>query len=422
MDFSRRQLIALGGGIAAAASLAACGTNTGRSPDASATGAKVALTQWFHEYGEKGVQDALKRYFAAYSAATATVTWKPGEFEKAVAAALLTSNVPDAFEYANGPTLDMIKAGQVVDVTDVLGDAKAEYEQRVIKRLTYKDKIWAIPQTIDMQLLYYRKSLLQKANVQPPTTFDALIDAAKKVKTNDVGGFYAGKDGGLGVLGNILIWASGNTQLNEAKTEAGFNSDTFFEAATKYAEFYKSGAVLASASADWYDGAAFVNGETAMQWGGLWSLPDIKKAHGDDFGVLPFPTIGATGKPVVPFGAFSACVAAKGPQVDATKAFVKWLWVDQEDDQVDFANSYGTHIPAKTKLVAKADKLASGAGAEAAKYVAENGETADIMWTDPIGQAFSAALENVVKKGANAKSEFAPVVTKVAAELKRVNG
>ncbi|MCM3487662.1 extracellular solute-binding protein, partial [Kocuria rosea] len=148
----------------------------------------------------------------------------------------------------------------------------------------------------------------------------------------------------------------------------------------EYADFYSSGkGLLKSASKEWYDGTPFADGETAMQWGGLWSLTDIKAKLGDDFGVIPFPAMGSTGRPAVPVGAFGSCVAAKGPNVEAAKAFVKWLWIDQEEKQVDFADSYGTHIPSKTSLVSKATKLADGAGADAATFVAESGFTNDIM-------------------------------------------
>ena len=79
-------------------------------------GAKPKLAQWYHEYGEDGVQEAVKRYAKAYDKADVTVKWNPGDYDKLVSAALLTANVPDVFEYGNGPTLDMIKAGQVLDL------------------------------------------------------------------------------------------------------------------------------------------------------------------------------------------------------------------------------------------------------------------------------------------------------------------
>ncbi|MDX6321956.1 MAG: multiple sugar transport system substrate-binding protein, partial [Propionibacteriaceae bacterium] len=132
MSLPRRRFLSLTGGLAAAAvGLTACGSNTGRPDPASSASSgsanKPTLSQWYHEYGEDGVQDAVKRYAAAYDKATVNVKWNAGEYEKLVAAALLTDKVPDVFEYGNGPTLDMIKAGQVVDLTETLGDARSQF-------------------------------------------------------------------------------------------------------------------------------------------------------------------------------------------------------------------------------------------------------------------------------------------------------
>jgi len=426
MAIPRRRFLSLSGGLAAAAvGLTGCGTNTGRTPDpvgSSASGAKPQLSQWYHEYGEDGVEEAVTGYAAAYDKATVTVKWNPGEYEKLVAAALLTDKVPDVFEYGNGPTLDMIKAGQVLDLTDTVGAARDQFSPGVIAPMIWEDKVWAIPQTVDMQMLYYRKSLLQKAGVSPPQTLEELINAAKAVQTKDVGGFFAGNDGGVGVLGALLIWSAGFEYLNDDNTEIGFDDPAMYTGLSQFAAFDKTQGLLESASKDWFDASPFINEETAMQWTGLWVLPDIEKAFGDDFGVVPFPKIGGGGRQAVPTGAFSAVVAAKGVNPDAAKEFVKWLWIDREDDQVDFSNSYGTHIPAKTALAPRADKLADGAGADAAKFVADLGHGPNLLWTPATQQAYAGALSNIVKKKADPKAEIGKVAAKAKAEIKRVNG
>ena len=112
---------------------------------------------------------------------------------------------------------------------------------------------------------------------------------------------------------------------------------------------------------DWYAADAFNKDLTAMQWTGLWTFPDIVKAVGDDFGVLPWPKFSATvGAQSVPIGAYGSAVSAKSKNVDAAKAYVKWLWVDQTADQLDFAQSYGFHVPARKSLADKGLKYIDG--------------------------------------------------------------
>ena len=49
-------------------------------------------------------------------------------------------------------------------------------------RATYFNKLYAYPTTSDGGLLYYRKDLLDKYDLQPPTTFDEMKAACKKIK------------------------------------------------------------------------------------------------------------------------------------------------------------------------------------------------------------------------------------------------
>ncbi len=424
MNFSRRGFLALAGAAAAVTGLSACGKNNGglgSSSSGSSSTSQATLSHWYHEYGEAGVQDAVKRYAAEYDKATINVVWKTGEYARALNSQLLTDDVPDVFEAEMGASLDMINSGQVVDLTDLMDPVKDQFNQPMLKRLTFKDKVWAIPQVIDMQLLYYRKSVLAAKGLSAPTTFAELVHAANEVATSSMGGFFAGNDGGLGVLASMLLWASGNDQLNADRSDLAFLTPEFYDALTQYRSFYNSNGLLKAASKEWYDGDPFANGETAMQWAGLWSLPQIKEALGDDFGVVPFPKIGNSGRLAVPFGAFSCCVAAKAKDVAAAKDYVKWLWIDSEDKQVEFADAFGTHIPSKPALADRCNQLKDGAGKEAAEFVAQHGFANDILWTGALGTAYADAVSRVVLNGADPASEFKTVHDTAKAELKRAN-
>jgi multiple sugar transport system substrate-binding protein len=418
----RRKFLAVGGGLAALA-VAGCGSNTGRSSSGSSSGGKPSLAQWYHQYGEAGTQQAVEKYAKEYSDASVTVQWSPGDYDKKTASALLTDGGPDVFEYGNGPTIDMIKGGQVVDLSDLLGDAKSDFTPSLISRLTYQGKLYGIPQVTDMQLLVYRKSLLSAAGIQPPQTVDELLAAAKKLTTDKVKGLFVGNDGGVGILGGPALWSAGLDYLTE-DNQFGFDDPAAVESLRKLRELFTSKSLLLGAPTDWSDPSAFTQGLTAMQFTGLWTFPQIQKAFPDDFGVLPWPKLNATtGAPSVPVGAYASAVNAKSKNVDAAKKFVKWLWVDQTDKQLDWAQSYGFHIPARKSLIAKADKLKSGPAADAAKFVNENGHAqTPLLWTSKSGTAYSDALNRIIKNGSDPATELKAVKAVVEAELKRIAG
>jgi multiple sugar transport system substrate-binding protein len=425
---SRRRFLSLSGlAVAGALGVAACGSNTGRNAS-GATGAasggrssgKPALAQWYHQYGEPGTQQAVQRYAAAYDKAKVSVQWTPGDYDKKAAAALLTDSGPDVFEYGNGPTLDMIRGNQVVDLTGILGDAKDDFTPSLIERMSYQGKLWSVPQVVDMQLLVYRKSMLAKAGVQPPQTLDELIAAAHALTTKDVKGLFVGNDGGVGVLGGPILWSAGADYLTKDNT-FGFAEPAVYDGLAKLHQLFTSGSLLLGAPTDWSDPSAIAQGLTAMQWTGLWTFPALQKALGDDFGVLPFPRVGSAGALSVPVGAYGSTVSAKSHDTEAAKAYVKWLWVDKTDFQEDWATSYGFHIPARRSLAEKADALKSGPAADAVKFVNDYGHAqTPILWTPASGTAYSDALTRIIKDGADPAAEIAKVKKTVDAELERV--
>ncbi|MBB2890612.1 ABC transporter substrate-binding protein [Flexivirga oryzae] len=430
---SRRQLLAAGGGILAAGALAACGGNTGRSSGGGGTGGGTGgasggsggggtISQWYHQYGETGTEQAVKRYAAAYKKATVEVQWIPGNYDQKSAAALLTSSGPDVFEYGNGPTIDMITGKQVVDLTDLYGAAKSDFTASLLDRMTWKGKIYGIPQVVDMQLFVYRKSMLQQAGVKPPETLDDLIAAAAKLTTGKVKGLFLGNDGGAGILAGPVLWSSGHDYLS-SDNQPDFANPDVASALGKFHDLFGSGHLLLGAPTDWSDPGAISSGLTAIQWTGLWNFPMLQDKLGDDFGVLPFPAIGGSGKPSVPVGAYASCVSAKAKDVDAAKAFAKWLWVDQTADQLDFAQSYGFHVPARASLIPKATKLKSGEAKTAADYLKTYGHPqTPLLWSPKSATAMTDAVDKIVRSGADPTSSLAGVEKTVKAELKRIGG
>ncbi|MER5257296.1 MULTISPECIES: ABC transporter substrate-binding protein [unclassified Streptomyces] len=413
MTINRRGLLGAG---AALGLLSACGSNSGRDDGGSGDGPK--LSQWYHQYGEQGTEQAVKKYAAAYKKANVTVQWRPGNYDEQTAAALLTDSGPDVFE-VNGPSLDQIQGKQVADLTELFEGVKDDFNPAVLAPKTYDGKIWGIPQVIDMQMLYYRKSLLADAGVRPPKTLDELVDAAKKLTSQKTKGLFLGNDGGAGVLGGTPLYAAG-LELVTAEGEVGFDDPAAARTLGKIHQLYADKSLLLGAPADWSDPSAFVQGLTAMQWSGLWALPTVQKELGDDFGVLPFPKDGAAGKPSVPVGAYAAAVSTRSKHQKAGKDFLKWLWIDSTDRQEDFALSYGFHIPARVSLAKKAEKLRKGAAADAVRYTTDHGQAEPLLWTPASRSAYQDALSRIIKDGASPDEELKKVVRKVSAELGRV--
>jgi len=432
--FNRRQILA-GLGLTAAAVggaplLSACGGgSSGLSGDGGgggASGSKPTINQWYHQYGEAGTQQAVERYAKEYPDATVKVQWTPGDYTSKLNSGLLSSSGPDVFE--SGPNIDQVRSGQVVALDDIIADVKDDYTEADLKSSTVDGKIYQIKMVDDMGVLYYRKSVLEKAGVQPPTSVDELIAASKALSTKDQKGLFIGNDagvtpsfGGGSLLGQIL-WCVGSDYLT-ADNKPGFTTPEVKHSFAKMRELFESKSILLGSPTDWWDPSSFTQGLAAMQWGGLWAMPGIQKAIGDDFGVVAWPAFSSSvGKPSTFAGGWGAMVSAKAKDVEAAKAFVKWLWIDNTADQEDFNLSYGFHIPPRKSLAAKAEKLQSGPAADALKIFNDYAVAGNPAWTPKMNNAYADAATDIVRKGGDIDTNLAKAEKAVNAELQRLFG
>ncbi|MFF4801391.1 ABC transporter substrate-binding protein [Streptomyces sp. NPDC001351] len=414
-NFSRRSIFRAAAGMAAAGTLAACGSNNGRG---GGSGSGTNLTQYFHAYGEAGVEQAVKRYAKAYSKANVGTQWITGsDYETKLFAALLTKQAPDVFEFH--PQIQLVKSGQVADLTDIIAPVKDDFNAADIASHTVDGKIYGVRMIDDPQFFFYRKSMLEKANVAVPTTLDELIEAAHKLTTSKVKGLFLGND--LHAIEAPLIWSAGAETLT-AKNEVGFNTEAVAGGLSQLRKLFTSGSLLLDAPADFWDPSALNQGLCAIQFCGMWAMPVMQKALGDDLGIFPFPKVGSAGKLSVYNGGWSMFVNAKGKNVEAAKEYVKWLWIDQKKYQEDFATSYGFHIPPRTSIAQQATKLQSGLPAEGVKLFNTYGHFDNIGWTQAMWSALDTVIANSVRKGGDPKAALAKADQTVTRELKKLFG
>ena len=202
------------------------------------------------------------------------------------------------------------------------------------------------------------KSILDKAGVKPPTTIDELIAASKALSTKDQKGLFIGNDAGVtpsfggGSLLGPILWTVGSDFLT-ADNKPGFTTPEVKQSFAKMRELFQSNSILLGAPTDWWDPSSFTQGLAAMQWCGLWAMPGIKKAVGDDFGVVAWPAFsGSVGKPSTFLGG-GARWSARSPENGSAKAYIKWLWIENNEGPGGLQHQLRVHIPPRKSLAAK---------------------------------------------------------------------
>ena len=413
---TRRRFLQYTGSVVLGGSLlSACAGTSSTSPSTSNL---PTLQQWYHQYGEAGTHEAVLRYAKQYTKANVSVSWVPGTgqaYPNKLRAALLGSNAPDVFELIN-PTVDQVKAGLIEPLDDIIADVKSDFNPVSLRPLIINGKVYAIKMINDTTFVYYRKSLLQKAGLQPPTTVDDLIAAAKKLTNGSMKGIYIGPDGGVDALKNILGWSAGGDFISDAN-KIVFNTDRVAAAYEKLRELNASGGVLPDAPTFWWDPSAFTQGLSAMQFCGLWAMPGITKALGDDFGIFPWPALDSKSQPAVTLQGWAEMVSAKGKNVAAAKEFVKYLWIDNSNIQIDWNVGYGFHVPPRASIAAKTTKLQSGPAAQAVDLINKYGHSLPPLWDAAMDTALTDAISSILKNGANPMTALNAAADKANTEL-----
>lgn len=128
-------------------------------------------------------------------------------------------------------TAEFAEAGWIVPLTEEQRAAASEDTLEVpLETATWKDKLYGIPKHTNAQILWYRKSLVDKVgNGEPPKTWDEMFEMAEKLKAEGDPyeiGFTGARYEGLVVGFNTILSSFGGTIVNEDSTESTIDEKT----------------------------------------------------------------------------------------------------------------------------------------------------------------------------------------------------
>ncbi|MGI4789976.1 MAG: ABC transporter substrate-binding protein [Janthinobacterium lividum] len=386
----------------------------------SIPGARVTLTQWYHQYGEARTQQAALRYALEYTRqrpdVAVRVVWVPGDYGTKLSTALLTPGGPDMFE--GQVSAAMVRAGQIAPLDDLLPlSARADLLPQDLAMNTVEGHLYGVKMSDDIGLLYYRKSLFAAAGLEPPSSSAALLAAAKTLTAGDRKGLFIGNDGGLSALLTILPWSAGSDFLEGRRVV--FNTPRTLAAYELLRELGASGALLIGSPTDYFDPTAMIQGLSAMQWTGLWAYPALRRHFGEDIGAIPWPALDALGKPATFLGGWSQMVSAQSAHVADAKAYLKWLWVDNVAAQKNWTLDFGLHLPPRSSLILSTPSLRGPVPTIAAHSLRDYGRSLPPDWDQAMTTALTDALTNALKRGQPLPEQLSIAAKKCERELER---
>lgn len=224
-----------------------------------------------------------------------------------------------------------------------------QFLKATVDSATYFNKLYAYPWTSDGGLLYYRKDLLTKYKLKPPTTFDemkkdcqTIKDGEKDSKLNCFAGQYNKYEGltvnfaeAVNGAGGVIVGDDGKANVNTPEATKGLAT---------LAGWFKDGTIPKGAIT-WQEEQgrqAFQNGTLIFHrnWGYVYNL--ATKTDGSSkivgkFGVAPLP--GISGPGVSSLGGHNYALAKNATNKGTAVDFIKFMTTPEAEKAFALASS-----------------------------------------------------------------------------------
>ena len=240
-------------------------------------------------------------------------------------------------------TAEFAEAGWIKELTpQQVTAANADILQPPIDTATWKGKQYGIPKHTNVQLMWYRKSLVPN----PPKTFDEMMAQAQALK--DQGkpfeiGFTAAQYEGYVVNINNLIKGFGGRIVNEDSTAPAVDDKTV-QALTLLQKLASSGLVSSSLS-NAQEPEVFADlqaGRSAFSLNWPYVLSAMREANPElvpDLGYAPYPTVRPGETPTTTLGGMNYAISTYSTHPD--EAFDAAMCMRSPENQLKHALDAG---------------------------------------------------------------------------------
>lgn len=364
-------IVALGASVAMLAAACGGGTTddattggaTGETTgEATGGGEPVEMTFWHNSTTGEGRaywEDTVAAFEAANPGVTITIQAIQNEdLDGKLQTALNSGDAPDIFMQRGGGKLtDMVAAGQVMDISDMIDDAtRTAVGEGALAAYTIDDAIYAMPTSILPGGMFYAETLFEAAGIDaPPADFVELGEAVEALKGTGVSPIaLGGKDAWPAAHWYYFFALRQCSQdaLDETLATRDFSDECWLRAGENLRDFaatepFNQGFLTTSAQQGAGSSAGLVaNHQAAMELMGAWNTGVIRSLTPDqqdlpDLNWFPFPAVeGGEGDPKAMMGGVDGFSCAATAPAEQCGAFLNFFM--QQEYQEGYAIAYGT--------------------------------------------------------------------------------
>ena len=372
------------------------------------SGEKAQITFWtFHTNKEKEFMASLPEKYKEVNS-NVEVTYENFPEEDYMGSKLTTAfaadSGPDVFVMSPGDFLKYANSGVAMDLTSYFSDEiKEDFLPSSLDAMTVDGKIMGIPFEIELLGLYYNKDILEEAGVQPPKTWDELVEATRTLTNGDVAGMIVEPTKGYYQNFNWypFLWQTGSNVLDPETKKGTFTGEGVEQALKLWADLVEAGAPTKLSIPLTNNIDLMGGGQVAMQICGTWAVPTLEKDYPDaNIGLVPLP-LPDGGTAATCAGGWKMLVNAKSEHANEAAEFAMWAFAEDIDLPLQWCTEVKFAYSPRKSVVEAGDEIYSKGLRQVFTDEIYDSAIGEPRYPSEIVNAVGDALQSVMLNGAD---------------------
>ena len=306
----------------------------------AAQAVEIEYWQYFFDTRVEAMETLIENFEAANPDITVKMTHFPyADYRTKVAAAIPAGEGPDVVQLFYGWLNDYVAADLIQPLpSDVFPASKIDAEFfPMVQAMKEGDQYWALPTAVRSLALFYNKRLLEEAGVEPPTTLDEMIAAAKAMTKRDGAGNLTQVGMTAGMTAQDHHWwreglvrqFGGEPYVDDYQT-VNYNNEAGLEALNFYSSLFMGDDAVTSIGFMDEPQAAFKAGRAGLHIDGSFRIGSLEGQRGLNWGVTELPaTADGTQSNYASYWVNAITTKAEGEKYDAAVKFMEYITGDE---------------------------------------------------------------------------------------------
>lgn len=251
---------------------------------------------------------------------------------------IITGNAPDVVVGGDSSSpFELAIRGAALDLTQFedFDEVAQRFFPNTLTPFTFDGGVYALPETLDTSVMFYRTDIFNQLGLKPPTTWEELTyDVIPVLKQNGYQFYMSTASTGAAAF-DMFLWQNGGDYYNESLTETGLSTDVAYRAFEQWTRMYTMYDTPEEANAFNH----FRVGDIPLYIGSLSDYMMISAAAPDLYGrwaVTNVPgTVNAAGELDITAGGtvMATMIFSQTEKADHAWSFLKWWTSDAVQDR-----------------------------------------------------------------------------------------